>query len=351
MFASILSGPAFAGPEADVPNETPDASAPHESAALHDSAPSNPYNQGTTADGKTIVAPGTYGPFQTPTCEAGSAGCTAATSSTGDAAAAAANNALEDIGKQQRDQEVKKMEDEMVKNGTYKSITRDPSGKGAVITLPNGMIAYSDYEHGLDTMPKTPEQWAADPNAPASVVAAAKKMIYDQANAKMFGATSAKDTSGKMSMLTDAGKGAGADPAPTEAGASDQDADPTDPNSQADVGGMGGAIASNFGGGNGGSDGSGLAGPGGPGGGSSDRARADNQKAMESTTKQAVESAGDGEQAAAGYTYERLAREAREGEALKALRNSRVQSSNGAESGDSDVQGDKVSRGTGFFGR
>lgn len=320
------------------------------------SAPATgPYNQGTTADGKTIVAPGTYGPFQTPTCEAGPA-CTAAAAASD---LAATEGPLMDIGRQQMMEAVRKDEDAMVKNGTYQSIERSADGKGAVITLPNGMIAYSDYVKGFDTMPKKPEDILKDPNAPAAMKAAAQKIVdandpdkqqLAASEAKMFGGKSGGGfgiksvPTGGPGGLTEAGAPDGGDQTAGDPPAGDQQTggkDGADQNGGTDISGMGGMIASA-------GNGNGSSGP----GGSSDRARADNQRAMQSVTNQAVDTAGDAEKAAAGLTYTRLADFARHSRALEDLRNTKVQSSNGTDTNDDGVDGnDKTARGTGFFGR
>lgn len=335
-----------------------DAGSPSADAPAPSAPATGPYNQGTTADGKTIVAPGTYGPFQTPTCEAGPA-CTAAAAA-GDLAAT--EGPLMDIGRQQMMEAVKKDEDAMVKNGTYQSIERSPDGKGAVITLPNGMIAYSDYVKGFDTMPKKPEDILKDPNAPAAMKAAAQKIVdandpdkqqLAASEAKMFGGKSgggfgikSVPTGGGPGGLTDAGAKTGGDQASADTPGGDSskggaDGAQADQNDGADISGMGGMIASA-------GNGNGSSGP----GGSSDRTRADNQRAMQSVTDQAVETAGDAEKAAAGLTYTRLADFARHSRALEDLRNTKVQSSNGTDTANDGVDGnDKAARGTGFFGR
>lgn len=314
---------------------------------------SNPYNQGTTSDGKTIVAPGTYGPFQTPTCQAGP-GCAAAAAA-GDLAAT--EGPLMDIGRQQMMEAVKKDEDAMVKSGTYAALDRSPDGKGAVITLPNGMIAYSDYVKGFDTMPKKPEDILKDPNAPAAMKTAAQKIVDAQnpdkqqlaaAEDKMFGGK--KGGFGIMSApgggLTEAGAKTGGDQVSEDTPAGDAPkggTDGADQNGGTDISGMGGMIAS---------AGSGPSGSSSGPGGSSDKARADNQRAMQSLTSQAVDTAGDAEKAAAGLTYTRLADFARHSRALEDLRNTKVQSSNGTDTGADGVNGnDKTARGTSFFGR
>jgi len=334
-----------------------DAGAPATDAPAPDAAPAapktGPYNEGTTADGKTIVAPGTYGPFQTPTCEAGPA-CTAAAAASD---LAATEGPLMDIGRQQMMESVKKDEDAMVKNGTYAALDRSPDGKGAVITLPNGMIAYSDYVKGFDSMPKTPADILKDPNAPAAMKAAAQKIVdANDPDKQQVAAADQKMFGGKPGG---AGIMSRPDPAPTKAGAPDggdqtagdppagdqqtggKDGAQSDQNGGTDISGMGGMIAS-----------AGNNPPSGGPGGSSDKARADNQRAMESVTNQAVETAGDADKAAAGLTYTRLADFARHSRALEDLRNTKVQSSNGADTNDDGVDGnDKTARGTGFFGR
>lgn len=77
---------------------------------------------------------------------------------------------------------VQKMEDDMLKGGTYSSIDRDAQGNGAVITFPDGSLMYSDYKRGFDTIPKKPEELLADPSfmadnpkARAALLAAAQK--------------------------------------------------------------------------------------------------------------------------------------------------------------------------------
>ena len=42
----------------------------------------------------------------------------------------------------------------MLKNGVYKSIQRTPDGRGAVITLSDGSVTWSDYSRGFCTMPQ-----------------------------------------------------------------------------------------------------------------------------------------------------------------------------------------------------
>lgn len=330
-----------------------DAGAPATDAPAPDAAPAapktGPYNEGTTADGKTIVAPGTYGPFQTPTCEAGPS-CTAAAAA-GDLAAT--EGSLMDIGRQQMMESVKKDEDAMVKNGTYAALDRSPDGKGAVITLPNGMIAYSDYVKGFDTMPRKPEDILKDPNAPDAMKKKAKAIVDAQdpdkqqvaaADEKMFGGK--KGDVGITSNTphpTDAGMKTGGDQPSGDAPAGDPPTggtDGADQNGGTDISGMGGMIAS-----------AGNNPPSGGPGGSSDKARADNQRAMEAVTNQAVETAGDADKAAAGLTYTRLADFARHSRALEDLRNTKVQSSNGADTGADDADAEKNGRGTGFFGR
>lgn len=360
--AAVTLALAFAAASTDAfaaPPDGPTPDAPSTDSPAPSAPSSNPYDQGTTADGKTIVAPGTYGPFQGPTCVAGSAGCTAAAAA-GDLAGT--EGPLMDIGHQQMIESVKKDEDEMVKSGTYKSIERTADGKGAVITLPNGMVSYSDYVHGFDTMPKTPEEMLKDKTLPPGAIAALQKIVdgknpdkqqADAADKAMFGATSA----GRRGNGGPGDKSAAGDPNGTsEAGASEEAPPPADnpPGGQdgatasndqgnPDISGMGGMIA--------GANGTG--GAGGPTGsaGGSDTQRAANQRAMDDMTRQAVESAGNGELAASGLTYTRLADFARHSRALEDLRNAKVQSSNGADAAaDDGVGNDKTARGTSFFG-
>ncbi|MFI5346722.1 MAG: hypothetical protein ACHQ51_10145 [Elusimicrobiota bacterium] len=243
-------------------------------------ATTNNYNQGTTPDGKTIVAPGTYGPFQTPTCEAGSTGCSAAPA--GDPATM---NSLLDIGKQQEAEAkkeqtaaVQKDEDAMVKSGVYSSIDRTADGKGAVITLPNGMIAYSNYEKGFDTMPKSPEDLLKDPNAPAAVKAAAQKIVDAKnpdkmqmmaADSAMFTASSTggskppstKKSAGPSTPAAD--PTTAADTGGDQTGANGSDTAPADPKQMgawmADNGGLPGSTDGSTGGMTGASGGTGGA--------------------------------------------------------------------------------------------
>lgn len=94
----------------------------------------------------------------------------------------ATEQALGDVGKQQMMESVKKDEDQMLKNGVYKKIERTPDGKGAIITLPDGAVMWSDYVRGFDTMPKkSPADLLAmmqkDPNADPGAIAALKKAV------------------------------------------------------------------------------------------------------------------------------------------------------------------------------
>ena len=228
----------------------------------------NPYNLGTTKDGMTIVAPGTYGPFQAPTCEAGAPSCSAAAA--GDPAT---TNALLGIGKLQELQatqknaagaitvdpakfaDVKKSEDQMKASGIYKDIQRSADGTGAVITLPNGMISYSDYVRGFDTIPKKPEDVVKDPNAPEAMKIAAQK-ILDQKNPDKMQSLAAdnkmfNNPSGGATTKTDtAGGSNGPAVTATNMGAGNNDHfDATDPNGggNADPKQMGAWMASNGG--------------------------------------------------------------------------------------------------------
>lgn len=246
-FASLLSGAAFADPGTDLPDENDVAPAPAASAG------SNPYNQGTTADGRTIVAPGTYGPFQGPTCVAGG-DCTAAT-----------NNSLEDVGALQRKEaaggpsegtrSVMKSEDGMLANGTYSKMERDnPDNPGqALITLPDGSVFISDYKRGVDTIPKKPEELAADTSQSSWVRGRAQAIVDAQAS---------KDAEKKgfgIASTGDKGTKSAATPPPTEAGAEDEGGGQTTgqqdtaggQDGPTDLGGMGNMIADNFGSGGG----------------------------------------------------------------------------------------------------
>ncbi|NNN07132.1 MAG: hypothetical protein HKL90_14660 [Elusimicrobia bacterium] len=94
----------------------------------------------------------------------------------------ATEQALGDVGNQQMMDSVKKDEDQMLKSGVYKSIDRTPDGKGAIITMPDGAVMWSDYVRGFDTMPKkTPADLLAmmqkDPNADPGAIAALKKAV------------------------------------------------------------------------------------------------------------------------------------------------------------------------------
>ncbi len=94
----------------------------------------------------------------------------------------ATEQALGDVGRQQMMDSVKKDEDQMLKSGVYKKIDRTPDGKGAIITLPDGSVMWSDYVRGFDTMPKkTPADLLAmmqkDPNADPGAIAALKKAV------------------------------------------------------------------------------------------------------------------------------------------------------------------------------
>lgn len=92
-------------------------------------------------------------------------------------AAAPALNALKEMSAQDAQPSVQAMEDGMLKSGVYSSIDRDPKGNGAVITMPDGAIMYSDYKHGFDTIPKTPEQLLADASFMADNPAAREALL------------------------------------------------------------------------------------------------------------------------------------------------------------------------------
>ncbi|MBI3566159.1 MAG: hypothetical protein HY079_13250 [Elusimicrobia bacterium] len=124
---------------------------------------------------------------------------------------------------------VQKMEDDMLKSGTYSSIDRDSKGNGAVITFPDGSIMYSDYKRGFDTIPKTPEQLLNDPSfmadnpaARAALLAAAqkakdKKEVCSSLNPGQGCDDPSKND--KAAGLTSAGPGKKS-PAPAQASAS-----------------------------------------------------------------------------------------------------------------------------------
>lgn len=317
--------------------------------------PSN-YNQGTTADGKTIVAAGTYGPFQGPTCEAGSPGCTAA-----GADLAPTEGSLVTSGEAQT-KAVQASEDAMLKNGTYKAMTRTPDGKSAIITLPDGSITISNYEKGYNTMPRKPEDILKDPNTPPEIISAVKKnqMSTDKGFAALaapsqnpdkgahgpsgsINAPAHSNANGSDTGATDPGShGVASGPSPATSGPGNgpsSDANPTD------YSGMGGQMAAN---------GLGRSGSVGTGGGAPTAAARDSsRREMTDMTAKAVSSADNGREAAASYTYTRLA-DCASGQncpTLNVLRKTKAQVSNGAAAAAAAAPQDDTTRGTNFFGR
>lgn len=108
---------------------------------------------------------------------------------------------------------VQQMEDDMLKGGTYSSIARTPDGAGAVITMPDGSIMWSDYKQGFDTIPKKPADILKDPNATPAMVSAAKTALMkqqgDKGDGDPKGDTAKKDTGGftVKSLATDGTNG------------------------------------------------------------------------------------------------------------------------------------------------
>jgi hypothetical protein len=333
----------------------------------------NAYNQGTTADGKTIVAAGTYGPFQGPTCEAGTPGCTAA-----GAELASAEDSLASSGDGQT-KAVQQMEKEMLDNGTYKSRVITPDGKGAVITMPDGSMFYSDYVHGFDTIPTSPESFAKDTRIPqAARDAAAKgstpapdpsKAAAAHAEANMFTGGAGGGVSINSVNPTPAGRSFGGAPSSDGAAGDDSTGDTassdnggsvpndnggavtTDNGGGTDLNGMGRVVGSGFNGSNG------SGGPNGSGGSyaaSSGGNAARESAAMSAMTAAAVASAGNGKEAAASYTYTRLA-DCASGQncpTLNTLRQTRAQVTARAGAGaGADTTECETNRGTSFFGR
>ena len=83
---------------------------------------------------------------------------------------------------------VKKDEDGMLKSGMYKSISRTADGAGAIITLGDGSVMWSDYAHGFDSMPQKDPQALADAlmksgSVSASAISAIKKAAMASAAA------------------------------------------------------------------------------------------------------------------------------------------------------------------------
>jgi hypothetical protein len=312
--ALALSSPAGAVP----PVPAGDA-APKTVVSAGDSASqtSNNYNQGTTADGKTIVAPGTYGPFQGPTCEAGP-GCSAASAPTqlstlppgSMSGMSNVEGPLLDIGRaQQADAGAKGTispeQQKMLDDHTFKSVVPLPGGE-TMITLSNGDVTFENRDHTADTMPVKLEDILKDPKSTPAMIAAAQKALTDKANSAMFSGTSG---GGGMSALSVKPKCGGV----TEAGS--EDPTPTTgptggaPGGDASSGPGGfptgqdlGRAMVDIGGGSPNSSGS-VGGAPAPGGASSDQAREENRRTMEALAATTVLHAG-AEDADQYYEYE-----------------------------------------------
>ncbi|MDE2511854.1 MAG: hypothetical protein KGL74_12090 [Elusimicrobia bacterium] len=334
--------------------------------------PSGNYNQGTTADGQTIVAAGTYGPFQGPTCEAGSAGCTPAAAAAG-ASLGGVETPLDGIGKLQqaaaaKDQkpavlpdtpEIQATEDKMKASGIYKDIQRNADGTGAVITLPDGSIAYSDYVKGFDTMPKKPEDIVNDPNAPDAMKKAAQK-ILDAKNPDKMQAMSADS---KMFNGSGAGgkpKAPSVPPTPApSAGSGNTTGDTTPANPKeigawmADNGGIpaGGTTGGNMGGNMGGDVGGSRGGSAGSDGTPSGQPAPSEGNDIADQTSQAAEAGRSGRISTDGIDVIVLKKNIDNSTGIRDLEHSaEALSKANAASGDAPSDG-KVSRGSTLFGR
>jgi len=352
-----------------------------------DAAPANPYNQGTTADGKTIIAPGTFGPFQGPTCEAGSADCSAAPADPAEEHSMLSPEAMAklkaktdadlkasidqqmkdlsssmetpliDIGKQQEAEAsagtVSPEQKKMIADGTYQSVQVMSDGR-TMATLPNGEILFESANHGSDTMPRQPQEILDDPKATPAMKAAAQKALDAAATAKadraMFsGSGGGGGVMGINSVKTKAGT-----VSPTEAGS--PETNPTtggDTNPYADMTKIPRMIAT--GGDPSGAGPSGLSGPGGPGGAapggaSSDEERARNEQTNNTGTSEAIATAVDAEKAASRFEYIHNREVELNNKGLNDLRLT-LKSTSGPGDPNAGVGDGTVPRGTAFYGR